>query len=83
MKNIINEYMKILKIKNFKRNILASKEESKRAIKFCISPNECLRAKLLYSFNIDYKLIPHRQNEYDYNFNGTVREFHERCDDKR
>lgn len=71
--------MKILKIENFKSNILASKEESKRVIKFWISPNECLRAKLLYSFNnIDYRPIPHRQNEYDNNFNRTVREFHER-----
>ena len=82
MKNIINIYLDKTKIKNFSSSILVSKEDEKRAIKFWISPNEKLSSKLLYSYNIHYTSDPHNNNNYIYNFNGTVKDFHRQCDNK-
>ena len=83
MKNVINIYMKKLEIKNFNSDILVSNEDSKRAIKFWISPNEYLQAKLLYSFNIHYNPVPHKQNQYEYEFDETIRNFHRSYDYKK
>ena len=82
MRNVIETYMGKLKIDGFKSRILASDEKSKELIKLWISPNERLSAKLLYSFNIQYKKNRFLKQQYEYEFDSTVEDFHRKCDNK-
>ena len=82
MRNAIEIYMGKLKIDGFKSRILASDEKSKELIKLWISPNERLSAKLLYSFNIQYKKNRFLEEQYEYEFDSTVEDFHRKCDKK-
>ena len=79
-KKVVNIYEKKLKILNFDSKILLSKDAEKEAIKFWISPNRLLKANLLYSFH-DIKYI-RQLNGYNYEFNGTVNQFHNYCDNQ-
>jgi hypothetical protein len=83
MRNVIEIYMGKLKIDDFKSRILASDEKSKELIKLWISPNERLSAKLLYSFNIQYKKNRFLEEQYEYEFDSTVEDFHRKCDNKK
>ena len=76
-KNVITLYKNQIKIKNFKSKILLLNEQDKKLIKSWISPIQNLEAKLLYSFYISY------EKKYDLNEIGTVRLFHEKCDNKK
>lgn len=78
-KNVVNIYEKKLKIVNFDSKLLVSKDLEKEVIKFWISPKKLLKANLLYSFH-DIKYRRERDNHYYYEFNKTVREFHNICD---
>ena len=70
-------------IANFNSKILIGKELEKQTIKFWISPNKRLTAKLLYSFNsIFYTNNKGEEIPYNPGYLESVVYFHKMCDKK-
>lgn len=77
-KSIVNIYLKKLQISELNSKIIIEIEHKER-IKNWINPFDELKANLLYSFYISYTKEEKKQ---DKKIEATVKEFHDKCDNK-